>query len=163
MVDTLDEMFVHGLQHAYYAEQQLVEALDDLESNSTGDDIEQAFSEHKSETQTHVDRLEGVFDAIGESPETAEDPAVDGIVQAYEEFVSQDPDDHVLDRFNLIAGQKTEHYEIAAYGNLIPIADELGYDDVADTLEANLREEQDALDELSELSEGFDYGQIPTQ
>jgi len=54
----------------------------------------------------------------------------------------------------------SEHYEIASYGNLIPLAQQLGYDDVADTLEQSLREEQDALDELSELGQGFDYGRF---
>lgn len=44
--------------------------------------------------------------------------------------------------------------------NLIPLADQLGMDEVADTLEANLREEQAALDELSTLGEDFDYGQL---
>ncbi len=163
MVDTLNELFLDGLQHMYYTEQQLVDAVDDLESHSSDESIEQAFSEHLSETQNHVDRLEEVFDDIGESPEAAEDPAVDGMIEAYEEFVNQGPEDHVLDRFNLTAGQKSEHYEIAAYGNLIPLAQQLGLDDAADTLEQNMREEQDALDELSALGEEFDYGEIPTQ
>ena len=57
----------------------------------------------------------------------------------------------------------SEHYEITMYDNLIPLADQLGHDEVADTLEQNLREEQDALDELSELGQEFDYGQIPSE
>ena len=59
-----------------------------------------------------------------------------------------------------MTGQKSEHYEIAAYGNLIPLADQLGYDDLADQLERTLREEQEALDELAEIGEEFDYGQL---
>jgi hypothetical protein len=35
-----------------------------------------------------------------------------------------------------------------------------GYDDVADLLEQNMREEQETLDELSELGESFDYGEL---
>ena len=56
-----------------------------------------------------------------------------------------------------------EHYEIAMYGNLIPLADQLGMDEVADTLEQNLREEQDVLDKLSEIGEQFDYDQISSE
>ena len=161
--NTLDELFEDGLKHAYYAEQQLVDATEELANGTSEDEIASAFAEHHEETQTHVDRIEEVFDVIGESPEAETDNAVDGLIENHEEFVSQDPDQQVLDRFNITAGQMSEHYEIAMYGNLIPLADQLGLDDVADTLEQSLREEQDALDELSEIGEQFDYGQIPSE
>lgn len=161
--NSLNDLFEDGLKHAYYAEQQLVDATEELANGTAADEIASAFADHHDETQDHVTRLEEVFDAIDESPETKTDSAVDGLVENHEEFVSQDPDQHVLDRFNLTAGQMSEHYEIAMYGNLIPLADQLGMDEVADTLEQNLREEQDALDELSALGEKFDYGQIPAE
>lgn len=161
--NSLDELFQDGLKHAYYTEQQLVDATEELASGTSEDEIASAFSEHHEETQTHVDRIEEVFNAIDESPETETDNTVDGLIENHEEFVRQDPDQHVLDRFNIAAGQMSEHYEIAMYGNLIPVADQLGLDDVADTLEQNLREEQDALDKLSEIGEEFDYGQIPSE
>ena len=158
--NTLDDLFEDGLQHAYFAEQQLVDALEELESSTSEEEIASAFSEHREETRDHVERLEEVFEAVGSSPETKEDYAVSGLIENHEEFVSQDPDQAVLDRFNIAAGQKSEHYEIATYGNLIPLAQQLGHDDVADTLEGILREEQDALDELSEIGEEFDYGDL---
>lgn len=157
--NNLNELFEEGLKYVYYTEQQLVDATEELAETTTEDQIAEAFAEHHEETQTHVERLEEVFDEIGVSPEGKTDKAVDGMVENHEHFVSQDPDDHVLDRYNIMAGQMSEHYEIAAYGNLIPLADQLDID-VADTLEANLREEQDALDELSQIGEQFDYGQI---
>lgn len=158
--NNLEELFADGLKHVYYAEQQLVDATEELAEQSTESEIEEAFSEHHSETRDHVDRLENAFDVIDESPEAKTDHAVDGMIEDHEEFVDQDPDSHALDRFNVMAGQKSEHYEIAAYGNLIPLADQLGYDDLADQLEWTLREEQEALDELAEIGEEFDYGQL---
>lgn len=155
----LNELFENSLKYVYYAEQQLVDATEELAETTTNDQITEAFAEHHEETKTHVERLEEVFEEVGVSPEGETDKAIDGMVENHEHFVSQDPDDHVLDRYNITAGQMSEHYEIAAYGNLIPLADQLDID-VADTLEANLREEQDALDELSEIGEEFDYGQI---
>ena len=145
-----------GLQHVYYTEQRLLDALSEPEEGSSSEEIREAFAEHRSETETHIERLEEVFESIGASAEAAEDPVVEGMIEAHEEFVEEDPSDEVLDRFNVAAGQKSEHYEIAAYGDLIPLADEEGYDDAADTLEETLREEQDALEKLSELGERFD-------
>lgn len=161
--NNLNDLFEDGLKHAYYTEQQLVDATEELANQSSEDEIASAFSEHHDETQGHVNRIETVFDAIGESPETKSDSAVDGLINDHDEFASQDPDQNVLDRFNIVAGQKSEHYEIAMYGNLIPLADQLGMDDVADTLEQNLREEQDALEKLSTIGEEFDYGQLSSE
>ena len=161
--ESLDEMLTEGLQKMYYTEQQLLDALEELESGAVDEEVASAFQNHREETQDHVDRLEEVFDLVGEEPDTETDKIIDAMVEEHEEFVEGDPDDAVLERFNIAAGQKSEHYEIAAYGNLIPVADELGHDEAADLLEQNLREEQDALEELSELGEEFDYGDLPSE
>lgn len=162
-MDSLDDLFVDGLQKAYYTEKQLVDVLDELSSKSMTDEAADAFSEHKEETQEHVQRLEEVFESIDQSPETKEDKVTKALEEEHEEFESQDPSDEVRERFHIAAGQKTEHFEIAMYGNLIPIADDLGYDDVADTLEKTLREEEEALDKLSQVGEQFDNEQLKAE
>lgn len=162
-IDSTEDLFVAGLKHTYYTEQRLLDALEELESTSTLEDLQNGFSEHRSETQDQIDRLEEVFDMVGESPEGEEDPVIEGMIQAHEEFLEKDPSDEALDRFNIAAGHKAEHYEIASYGNLIPMADQLGLDEAADLLEENLREEQDELDTLSEYAEEFDYDELEAE
>jgi ferritin-like metal-binding protein YciE len=159
-VETTEDLFVEGLQHVYYTEQRLLDALEELERTSSQEELEQGFSEHREQTQEHIERLEQVFEQIGREPEAAEDPVIEGMIEAHEEFVDKDPSDTALDRFNIAAGQKSEHYEIACYGNLVPLADQAGYDEAADLLEQNMREEQETLDELSQLGEEFDYGEL---
>lgn len=159
-VDTLEDLFVEGLQQLYYTEQQLVEALEELESGAVEEEIQHAFSEHRSETQEHVTRIEEVFEQIGHDAEPHRDPVVDAMIEQHEEFTEMEPSEKILERFNIAAGQKSEHYEIATYGNLIPMAQQLGHEEVADHLEQSLREEQDALSELSELGEEYDFGDI---
>ena len=150
-----EKLLVEGLEELYYAEQQLVDALGEMAEQTEDETTAQAFSEHREETQEHVDRLEQVFDEIGEDAQTREEQVVDALIDEHEQF-AQDNDGEVLDRYNIAAGQKTEHYEIAAYGNLASLASEAGYDEAADLLEQNLRDEQDALEELSEAGEQFD-------
>lgn len=159
-VNTSEDLLVAGLKHVYYTEQRLVDALEELESTSSSEECQQAFSEHRSETQEHVERLEEVFDHLDEEAEAEEDPVVEAMIEAHEEFLDKDPSEGALDRFNITAGQKSEHYEIASYGNLTPLADQAGHDEVADLLEQNMREEQDALDELAGIGEEFDYSRL---
>ncbi|WP_049928380.1 YciE/YciF ferroxidase family protein [Halopiger goleimassiliensis] len=159
-IDSTEDLFVSGLKHAYHTEQRLVDALDELEQTASNEELKSGFAEHREETKQHIDRIEQVFDQLDADAEAEEDPVVEGMIQAHEEFMEKDPSDEAIDRFNIAAGQKAEHYEIATYGNLIPMADQIGLDDVADTLEETLREEQDELETLSEKGEQFDYGEL---
>ncbi|WP_254521492.1 DUF892 family protein [Natrinema caseinilyticum] len=162
-MDTIQDLFEHGLEDIYHAEHQLLDALEHLETNTEREEISRAFAEHREETQDQIDRLEEVFDEFGEPPEKEECEGVEGLLEEYEEFTSMEPAQDVMDYHNMAAAEKTEHYEIAAYGNLIPLADHLGMDDAADLLEENLREEQSALDELKELTETFEVDAIPAE
>ncbi|UTF54260.1 DUF892 family protein [Natronosalvus rutilus] len=161
MTETIQDLFEHGLEDIYHAEHQLLDALEDLEEHTEREEIANAFAEHREETQTHIDRLEEVFDMFGEPPEKEECEGIEGLIEEYEEFLETDPSQEILDYHNMAAAEKTEHYEIAAYGNLIPLAAQMDMGDAADLLEENLREEQDALEELKTLTEEFDMEAIP--
>lgn len=154
---TLQELFVHDLEDMYYAEQELLDALSTLADQSDDDAIVEAFESHREETQGHIERLEQVFEMLDREPETEECEGIDGLIKEHEDFVEQDPDQAVLNLHNLIAAQKTEHYEIAAYGNLALIADRLEMDDAGDLLHENLEEEREALEKLSQHVEDFDF------
>lgn len=157
--DSTEKLLVDGVQELYYMEQQLVDALEELSEQSENENLKEAFSEHREETQQHVERLEQVFEKLGEEPETKEERVIDALIQEHDEF-SQENEGEVLDRYNMAAGQKTEHYEIAAYGNLTSIAGKLGHDEAADLLEESLREEEEALEEVTQASEQFDQQEI---
>jgi ferritin-like metal-binding protein YciE len=159
-VSTLHELFVHDLEDVYYAEQELLDALDELASQTESEEIAEAFREHRTETEEQIDRLEQVFEMIDVEPETEECEGIEGLLKEHEGFVEEDPDQTVLDFHNLVAGQKTEHYEIAAYGNLAHLARRLGEDDAGDILHETLEEEKDALDKLSSLTEDFEGGAL---
>ena len=157
--ETEEQLLIEGLQELYYDEQQLVDALETLADQTENEDARDAFSEHREETEGHVDRLEQVFEKLDQEPQEREDRVVAAMIEEHEQFAGEN-DGEILDRYNIAAGQKTEHYEIAAYGNLTSLAGKLGHDQAADLLEETLREEEDALSELSEIGEQFDRQQI---
>ncbi|MDS0259727.1 DUF892 family protein [Haloarcula sp. S1CR25-12] len=157
--DSIEQLLVEGVQELYYTEQQLVDALDQLADQTGTESVSQAFSKHRGETQQQVDRLEQVFEALGEEPEAREDIVVTAMIDEHDQFAGEN-DGEVLDRYNMAVGQKTEHYEIAAYGNLASLAEKAGHDEAADLLVETLREEQEALEQLTDASEQFDTQQI---
>ncbi|QLG27858.1 DUF892 family protein [Halorarum halophilum] len=156
----LRELFVHDLEDIYFAENELLDALEELADQTENEQIADAFREHREETQGHIDRVEQVFEMLDKEPEREECEGIEGLISEHEDFVEGDPDQEILDLHNVVAGQKTEHYEIAAYGNLALIADRLGMDEAGDLLHENLEEEEEALDELSSLVEDYDFEQF---
>lgn len=160
-VTNLRELFVHDLEDIYYAEQELLDALQTLEDQTDEREIADAFADHREETQGHIDRLDEVFQMLDMEPETEECDGIEGLLKEHEAFVEEaDPSQEVLTLHNLIAGQKTEHYEIAAYGNLALLADRLEMDEAGDLLHETLEEEQAALEKLSGFVDDYDYEQV---
>lgn len=162
-MNSLQQLFEHELEDIYYAEHELLDVLDQLADQTENEEISQAFEEHRKQTEQQVERVEEVFDMIGEPPEEEECEGIQGLISEHENFLEQDPDQEILDVFNLTAAQKTEHYEIAAYGNLALLADRLGMDEAGDILHENLEEEEQTLEKLKDLTSNFDYDGIQSQ
>ena len=159
-VSSLRDLFVHDLEDVYYAENELLDVLSELAEQTEDEEIAQAFRDHREETEGHVDRLDQVFEKLGQEPEHEECEGIEGLITEHEEFLEMDSDQDVLDLHNLVAAQKTEHYEIAAYGNLAVIADRLGEGEVGDPLHETLEEEKAALDKVATLTEEFDVQRV---
>jgi ferritin-like metal-binding protein YciE len=153
---TLNELFDHELKDLYYAEHQLVEALQTLADESSDSEIRKAFQSHRKETQGHVKRLEHVFRALGEKPTLETCPGINGLLKEKKSFAKEGPSEEILDFYNLGAAQKTERYEITAYETLIEMATALGRSEIVTQLEATLQEEEAALQKLKGLAESVD-------
>jgi ferritin-like metal-binding protein YciE len=120
-----------------------------------------AFREHREETERHVRRLEAVFEMIGEPPEEEDCEGINGLIEEHEALLEQDPSQDILDHVNLWVAQKIEHYEIAAYGNLAHLANQLGMAEAAELLGENLDEEKAMLEHLERLTEEYDREVLP--
>ncbi len=86
-VQSLEDLFVIGLQYAYDAEKQLTEALPKMAQASQTAELRQAFEQHLKETQQHVTRAEQVFSALGKKPETKSNTVVQAMQQEAEKMI----------------------------------------------------------------------------
>jgi ferritin-like metal-binding protein YciE len=69
-------------------------------------------------------------------------------------MMGEDFDEATMDACLIAAGQRAEHYEMAAYGTLVAWARVMGHDEAADLLQETLDEEKAADEKLSSLAEG---------
>jgi ferritin-like metal-binding protein YciE len=153
--DTLRGTFVYHLEETYYVENRLADVLEQVATETANEDLRDAIEDHREQTRTHVERLEGVFDAIDEPPEQRPSPTFDALLEERTALLERTGgDEHVRDLHNLGMAVKTEYLEVASYENLVVLARKLGLSrDVLDALEDSLRDERAMKNELRPMTE----------
>ncbi|MEW6159779.1 MAG: ferritin-like domain-containing protein [Verrucomicrobiota bacterium] len=151
-LETLQDLYIEELKDLYDAENQLLKAIPKMAKAATSPDLKNAFEDHLQVTQSQVDRLEQIFDALGTKAKGKKCKAMEGLIAEAKELLDQDAEEDVLDAGLIVAAQKIEHYEIAGYGSVRTYAEQLGRDEDAELLQQSLEEEKETDEQLSDLA-----------
>jgi ferritin-like metal-binding protein YciE len=152
-VETMDDLFLETLKDIYYAEKQILKALPSMVKKSQTPKLKKALETHRNETLGQVERLEQVFELLGEKPRGKKCDAIEGIIKEAKEHMSEIEDEIVRDAGIITSAQAVEHYEICRYGTLVSWAELLGHTKAARLLGQTLKEEKNADALLSGLAE----------
>jgi ferritin-like metal-binding protein YciE len=152
-LDTLRKLYTNELRDLYNAENQLLKALPKMAKAASSQELKDAFEKHLEQTKTHVERLEQVFEELDEKPRGKTCHGMKGLIEEGSEILNEDGDDSVIDAGIIVAAQKVEHYEIAAYGSVRTFAHILGKDKSAEVLQTTLDEESETNEILNKLAE----------
>src|ERR1043166_452791 len=154
-LDKLQKLYTNELRDLYNAENQLLKALPKMAKAASSQELKDAFGKHLEQTKTHVERLEQVFEELDEKPKGKTCHGMKGLIEEGSEILNEDGDDSVLDAGIIVAAQKVEHYEIAAYGSVRTFAHLLGKDKAAKLLQSTLNEESETNEILNRLAESI--------
>lgn len=152
-VANLHEALIDELKDLYNAEKQLTKALPKLAKNATNPALAAALTSHLKETQVQVRRLEQCFSELEEKPKGKLCDGMQGIIKEGNKMVEEVEEGAVLDACIIAAAQRSEHYEIGAYGTCIAWANAMGHKKVAQLLTQTLNEEKAADKKLSAIAE----------
>ena len=146
------ELFIHELQDVYYTEKTLTNVLPRLAREANDRELTRAFESHLKETQKQITNLEKVFKNLGTTAQAEPCPGIEGIKREHDKFMQEHDASNVLaDVFITGSAARTEHYEIAAYTGLVEQARALGERDSVKLLQANLKQEKDALKKVESI------------
>jgi len=151
---TLHDAFLDELRDAYDAEKQLTKALPKLAKAATSPDLRAAFESHLEETRGHVERIERAFESLDAKVRGKHCDGIAGIIEEGKSVMEENFDDSTMDACLIAAGQRAEHYEMAAYGTLVAWANAMGHTEAAKLLRQTLDEEKAADKKLTSLAEG---------
>ncbi len=150
---TLDDLFLDTLKDIYFAEKQILKALPKMARAAQSPEGKQAFLTHKDQTEGQIERLQQVFELIGKPARGKTCEAIQGILAEGEEIMEEFMGSPALDAGLIASAQAVEHYEIARYGTLKSWASQLGLADAVPLLDANLQEELQTDELLTQLGE----------
>lgn len=163
MDEMLEKLFTDQLKDIYYAEKLLTKALPKMAKAATTEELKNAIMEHQAETETHVERLEQVFEILGKRAQAKKCEAMDGLKKEADSIVEETEAGSLTRDVGIImASQKVEHYEIATYGSLTNLARTFGMEEVASLLHQTLEEEKacdQLLTSIAENNVNYEAGQ----
>ena len=151
-IKDMEGLFIHQLKDLYAAEKHILKALPKMAKAANHDDLRRAFEEDERVTEKQMERLESMFERMDVSARGAKCPAIEGILEEADELLHDEIEPHVLDAGLICAAQRVEHYEIAGYGCVRTLAQQLGKEDIGKELQATLDEEKQANQKLNEIA-----------
>lgn len=158
--NSLRGLFIDELKDIFSAENQITKALPKLAKAASSDELREGFEEHLEQTEGQIERLQQIFEKLGEKPTGKKCMGMEGLLKEGAEVMSDDFEDAVLDAGLISAAQRVEHYEIAAYGSVIAFAELLGEDEAVSLLKETLEEEKETDEKLTELSQDINQAAL---
>jgi ferritin-like metal-binding protein YciE len=147
-----DALLLNFMQDIYYAERQILKALPKLARAAQSQQLKQALTHHREETQGQVERLQQAFEAMGQRARGKTCEAINGLIEEGDEVVEEFELGSLRDAGIAACAQAVEHYEMARYSSIIAWARASGHQDVVKLMEATLAEEKQADKLLTDLS-----------
>lgn len=151
-VENFDDLFRHELSDLYNTEKQLTKALPKMAKAATDPELRQGFETHLRETEQQIEILDQVFELCECKPERITCEAMKGLIEEGSEAIDDIEEGSLLDCALIIAAQKVEHYEIAGYGSLCALADNMGMDREKELLGQILAQEKAADEKLTQVA-----------
>lgn len=152
-INSLRELYIDHLRDLYDAENQLIKALPRMAKEASSDELRQAVEEHLEQTRGQAERLEQIFEQLGEKPKGKKCKGMQGVIEEGKETLEEDMEEETKDAAIIAAAQRVEHYEIAGYGTARTYANLLGENEAAELLEETLNEEKETDQKLTQLAE----------
>jgi ferritin-like metal-binding protein YciE len=153
MKDEVRELLGEELKDAYSAEKQALRCMQKALRMATDPALKESIQLHIDQTQTQIERVEQAIEKLEIRRGRKVCEAMRGLVEeAQHEIEEQDGKGPIMDLVIIAGMQRIEHYEIAAYGTDIALAEALGEPEVVELLSLTLAEEKETDLKLTEVT-----------
>jgi ferritin-like metal-binding protein YciE len=152
-IDSLEPLMIEELRDLLDAEKQVAKALPKMARAASSDELRSAFIEHEQQTTGQIERLNRVFDEIGERPRGKKCEGMKALIGEGQTMMKETEAGPTRDAALIASAQKVEHYEMASYGTIRTYANMLGHRKAADLLQQTLEQEKNTDARLTSIAE----------
>jgi len=154
MKSEVRELLTEELKDAYSAEKQALRCMQKAVRKATAEPLRQGIQLHIDQTQVQIERIEQAMEKMSVRPGRKVCEAMRGLVEeAQHDIEEHDEKGPILDLVIVAGMQRIEHYEIAAYGTGIALAQAIGESEVGELLSETLEEEKQTDLKLTEVTQ----------
>jgi ferritin-like metal-binding protein YciE len=147
------DLLLQQLSELLWIERKLFfEIIPAVHDGAHAPELQQALTEHRTETRLHCVRVEEAIGSVGAEPAAAASPPLDVMKKQHEEHAQEITHRVLRDVFHCAGVVRTEHYELGCYEPAIALARELGHKECARLLEQNRDEDERALKRAQKLA-----------
>jgi ferritin-like metal-binding protein YciE len=152
-IDSLEPLMIEELRDILDAEKQVTKALPKMARAASSEQLRTAFEDHQRQTSGQIQRLNQVFEELGERPRGKTCEAMKSLIEEGQQMMQEVKPGPTRDALLIAAAQKVEHYEMAAYGTARTFANLLGHHEAARLLEETLDQEKETDARLTDIAE----------
>jgi ferritin-like metal-binding protein YciE len=153
MESEVRELLAEQLKDAYSAEKQALRCMRQTVRKASAPALKEGIQLHIEQTQIQIERVEQALEALGARPGRKVCEAMRGLVEEATHEIEEHEKGPILDLVIVAGMQRIEHYEIAAYGTNVALAQALGEGSVVALLEETLQEEKQTDLKLTEVTQ----------
>src|ERR1700748_362578 len=154
MKSEVRELLTDEIKDAYSAERQALRCMQKALKVASAPALREGIQLHIEQTEGQIERVEQVLERLDARPGRKVCEAMRGLVEeAQHEIGDHDKKSPILDLVIVAGMQRIEHYEIAAYGTNVALAEALGEKQVAKLLSETLEEEKQTDLKLTEATQ----------
>jgi len=153
MKEEVRELFGEELKDAYSAEKQALRCMQKALRKASASALREGIQLHIDQTQTHIERIETAMEKMEVRPGRKVCEAMRGLVEEAQHEIEEHDKGPILDLVIVAGMQRIEHYEIAAYGTDIALAQALGEKEIVKLLTETLAEEKQTDLKLTEVTQ----------
>jgi len=147
------ELFFDQLKDLYSVESQVILTLPDLADNASDPALRSLLLDHEGESERHKTIVKRIFETHGRNPGGDICKAIKGLIEGGNEHLAKAEDPLVRDLLLIAHCNRIKHYEIAAYGFTVALAQCVGLINDARALGDILSDEREFARHLESIAE----------
>ncbi len=151
-IETAQQFFIDELKDIYSAEKQAIRLYPKIVKSAEAEPLKEALKTHLEQTKAQLERLDRVFALLEKRPTGKKCEGMQGVLAEAQEALEEAEAGPLRDAALIASVQRSEHYEIAAYGTVLALAKAMGENEIAALLAETLEEEKSTDKQLTAVS-----------